>query len=236
MAGAINALVDDPGARNKQRFRQIRTPTPEILPASDGAVRPPPPPADTPPQPPPHAAPDEPSDVSATAEPQTQPALTEVTPSSIEAIPDVQAQLSLLLDLPSSRTRSKTAIASMGAALIATGLNDASSDTIVILSSEMHGDKPLPDDPKSHKDALARKDADAWLAAERKELRNHEVHKTFEQVDRSSMETGTRARSRLIPLQWVYKTKRDGTKKARLVVVGCAQRPGVDFDHSLFHS
>jgi hypothetical protein len=49
--------------------------------------------------------------------------------------------------------------------------------------------------PKSHKDALARKDADAWLAAERKELqlRNHKVHKTFEQLDRSSLQTDKRA-------------------------------------------
>ena len=46
------------------------------------------------------------------------------------------------------------------------------------------------------------------------------------------MENGTRARSRLIPLQWTYKSKRDGTKKARLVVVGCAQRPGIDFDQT----
>ena len=28
------------------------------------------------------------------------------------------------------------------------------------------------------------------------------------------------------------KTKRNGTKKARLVVVGCAQRPGIDFDQT----
>ena len=98
----------------------------------------------------------------------------------------------------------------------------------------MHGDEPLRDDPKSHKDALARRDADAWVlvAGERKELRNHEVHKTFEQMDRSSMETGTHTRSRLISQLWVYKTKGDGTKKARLVVVGCAQRPGVDFDQT----
>ena len=34
-------------------------------------------------------------------------------------------------------------------------------------------DKPLRDDPKTHKDALARGDAEAWVAAERKELRNH---------------------------------------------------------------
>jgi len=144
----------------------------------------------------------------------------------------MQTQPSALPDLPSSRTRSKTAIASMGAALIATGLNDVSSDAIVILSGETHEHKPQPVDPKSHKDALAHGDAEAWLAAERKELRNHTVHKTFEQLDRSSLQTDAQTRSRLIPLQWVYKTKRDGSKKARLVVVGCAQRPGVDFDQT----
>ena len=144
----------------------------------------------------------------------------------------MQTQPFALPNLPSSRRRSKTAIAPMGAALIATGLNDVSSDAITILSGETHEHKPLPDDPKSHKDALTHKDAEAWLAAERKELRNHTVHKTFEQLDRSSMLTDAQTRSRLIPLQWVYKTKRDGSKKARLVVVGCAQRPGVDFDQT----
>ena len=49
----------------------------------------------------------------------------------------------------------------MGAALIAAGLNDVSSDAIVILSGETHEHKPPPDDPKSHKDALAHKDAEA---------------------------------------------------------------------------
>ena len=145
----------------------------------------------------------------------------------------MQTQPSALPDLPSSRTRSKTAeIASMGAALIATGLNDVSSDAIVILSGETHKRNPQPIDPKSHKDALAHADAEAWLAAERKELQNHTVHKTFEQLDRSSLQADAQTRNRLIPLQWVYKTKRDGSKKARLVVVGCAQRPGVDFDQT----
>ena len=58
------------------------------------------------------------------------------------------------------------------------------------------------------------------------------MHKTFEQLDRSSLQTDAQTRSRLIPLQWVYKTKRDGSKKARLVVVGCAQRAGLDYDQT----
>ena len=95
----------------------------------------------------------------------------------------------------------------MGAALIAASLNDVSSDAIVILSGETHEHIPLPNDPKSHKDALARDDAEGWRAAERKELRNHKVHKTFEQLDRSSLQTDAQTRSRLIPLQWVYRRK-----------------------------
>ena len=91
----------------------------------------------------------------------------------------------------------------MGAALIAAGLDDVSSDAIVILSGETHKHIPLPNDPKSHKEALAHDDAEGWLAAERKELRNHKVHKTFEQLDRSSLQTDAQTRSRLIPLQWV---------------------------------
>jgi len=236
LAGAFNALVDDPSARHERRFRQIATPT--NLPASAGAIGPPRPLPRTPPQLPPPTpsflpsqAPDEPWDVGATAEPQPAPA--KATPSSVEDTPDMQTQPSALPDLPSSRTRSKTAeIASMGAALIATGLNDVSSDAIVILSGETHKRNPQPVDPKSHKDALAHADAEAWLAAERKELQNHTVHKTFEQLDRSSLQADAQTRNRLIPLQWVYKTKRDGSKKARLVVVGCAQRPGVDFDQT----
>ena len=156
LAGAFNALVDDPSARHERRFRQFATPT--NLPASAGAIGPPRPLPRTPPQLPPPTprlprgypeatpsflpsqAPDEPWDVGATAEPQPAPA--KATPSSVEDTPDMQTQPSALPDLPSSRTRSKTAeIASMGAALIATGLNDVSSDAIVILSGRRANSK-----------------------------------------------------------------------------------------------
>ena len=86
LAGAINALVDDPEARSEQRFRQIRAPATEVLHASHAAVRPSPPPADPPTQPPPRNAPNKPSSVDATtAEPLSQSALTEATPTTIEA-------------------------------------------------------------------------------------------------------------------------------------------------------
>jgi hypothetical protein len=35
-----------------------------------------------------------------------------------------------------------------------------------------------------------------------------------------------------VKFTWVYKTKRDGTKKARLCVQGCSQIPGVDYDQT----
>ena len=163
LAGAFNALIDDPCARHERRFRQNTTPT--TLPISNGTINPPQTLAYTPPQlPPPQLppqAPDEPSGVSATAGPQTRSTLAEVTPSSVEGIPNVLTQPSELPDLPSSRTRSKTAIAPiMGAALIAASLNDVSSDAIVILSGETHEHIPLPNVPKSHKDPLARDDAE----------------------------------------------------------------------------
>ena len=37
---------------------------------------------------------------------------------------------------------------------------------------------------------------------------------------------------KLVRMLWVYKIKRDGTLKARLCVMGSAQRPGVDFDQT----
>ena len=100
----------------------------------------------------------------------------------------------------------------MGAALIATGLNDVSSDAIVILSGETHEHNPLPVDPKSHKDALAHDDAEAWLAAGARVTQSH-VHKTFEQLDRSSLQHRRANAQQAHSLQWVYKTKRDAPRK-----------------------
>ena len=160
--------------------------------------------------------------MSATTEPEVQSALKETTPTSMEAILNVQVQPPALPYLPSSRTRSKTAaIASVGAALIATGLSDTASDAIVILSGEMHGTSRCGTTPRRTR-TLSPVEMPTRVGGRRTQRapQSHEVHKTFEQVDCSSMEARAHTRSRLIPLQWVHKTKRDGTKKARLVMVG----------------
>tara|TARA_B100000524_G_scaffold132064_1_gene65558 strand:- start:2196 stop:2456 length:261 start_codon:yes stop_codon:yes gene_type:complete len=68
-------------------------------------------------------------------------------------------------DLPSSRTRSRTAaaITSIGAALVATGLPDTSADAVVILSGDGQEGDPPQRDPKAHRDASCRgDDADKW--------------------------------------------------------------------------
>jgi hypothetical protein len=35
---------------------------------------------------------------------------------------------------------------------------------------------------------------------------------------------------RLLPLKWIFKIKRDGTLKARLIIQGFRQRKGIDFN------
>eukprot|EP00965_Chrysotila_dentata_P086080 2840673-Pleurochrysis_carterae.AAC.1 len=62
-------------------------------------------------------------------------------------------------------------------------------------------------------------DAPGWLAAERAEIDNHESNGSWSVIDRSQLPPGRN----LVRLIWVYKVKRDGSKKARLCVQGCAQ-------------
>eukprot|EP00965_Chrysotila_dentata_P111786 3696473-Pleurochrysis_carterae.AAC.1 len=71
-------------------------------------------------------------------------------------------------------------------------------------------------------------DAPGWLAAEQAEIDNHESNGSWSVIDRSQLPPGRN----LVRLIWVYKTKRDGSKKARLCVQGCAQVAGVDFDQT----
>ena len=63
-----------------------------------------------------------------------------------------------------------------------------------------------------------------------RELDNHRNDETFKLINRSATARSDAKRKHLVPLTWVYKRKRPGTLKARVCVVGCAQRPGVDFN------
>lgn len=67
-----------------------------------------------------------------------------------------------------------------------------------------------------------------WLEAEHKELKAHRRNNSWTELDRSELPSGRR----LVKMTWAYKTKRNGTLKARLCVQGCSQIPGVDFDQT----
>lgn len=190
--GASYALVDDPEARDYRRFQQTRaggTKNPYKLPPPADNFTHSPLPVNTPQPRVESYVPPEPKGT--TTSPNAESALPDATPTPADAIIDVQP--SELPDLPSSRTRSKTkTIESVGATLIAAALRDTSSDGIVVLFDEMQGNDQPQINLKTHNDAVALEDADAWIAAECKELRNHQVHRTFSQIDRSSMEAGKR--------------------------------------------
>lgn len=62
---------------------------------------------------------------------------------------------------------------------------------------------------------------DKWLIAAKKELSHHVKNGTWRPVEHTGQ--------RLLTLRWVFKIKHEGTYKARLVVRGFRQLPGVDY-------
>ena len=86
-------------------------------------------------------------------------------------------------------------------------------------------------DPKNHREAMladAQNGDSGWRDAELVELRNHRSNKSFRVEPASAKPRGRN----LVKFTWVYKTKRNGTKKARLCVQGCSQVQGVDYDQT----
>ena len=81
--------------------------------------------------------------------------------------------------------------------------------------------------PKGRKTAM-KMNREGWLKAEEKELASHERNQSWSVIPAHQVEAGRR----ILRMLWVYKIKRDGTLKARLCVMGSAQRPGVDFDQT----
>ena len=70
-------------------------------------------------------------------------------------------------------------------------------------------------DPTNHKAAMRDDCACSvgWGAAERKEIANHLENSTMTPILRSKVPRG----HKLVRMTWVYKMKRDGTQKARLL-------------------
>ena len=114
----------------------------------------------------------------------------------------------------------------MGVALTSVCLENDDADGIILIA---HSSTKPSAEPRSHAEAM-RDDPEGWGAAESRELENHRKNETFQLINRSATTGSDAKRKRPVPLTWVYKRKRSGILKARLCMVGCAQRPGVDFD------
>ena len=85
-----------------------------------------------------------------------------------------------------------------------------------------------PTEPKTFEEAWhypIEKERDSWRAAIRKEIRSMIERGVWRKADRKKIPS-TR---RLIGNKWVFKIKRDGTYRARLVALGYSQIPGVDY-------
>lgn len=84
-------------------------------------------------------------------------------------------------------------------------------------------------EPESYEEAIASEDSNAWQEAMNAELKALERNSTYE-------ETHCPTEKRLFSTKWVYriKTNSDGTPKykARLVVRGCSQAAGIDYDET----
>ena len=85
-----------------------------------------------------------------------------------------------------------------------------------------------PTEPKTFQEAWyypIEKDRDDWRVAIKKEIRIMINRGVWRKTDREKIPKNTR----LIGNKWVFKIKRDGTYRARLVAVGYSQIPGVDY-------
>jgi hypothetical protein len=86
-------------------------------------------------------------------------------------------------------------------------------------------------DPRNHREAMAADKANGdtgWRDAELKELKSQRANESFVVKPSSERPAGRNS----VKFTWVYKMKRDGTKKARLCVQGCTQVKGVDYDQT----
>ena len=83
-----------------------------------------------------------------------------------------------------------------------------------------------PTEPKTFQEAWhspIEKERDNWRAAIRKEIRSMIERDGWRKMDRKRIPNNTR----LIGTKWVFKIKREGTYKARLVGLGYSQNPGI---------
>ena len=85
-----------------------------------------------------------------------------------------------------------------------------------------------PTEPKTFKEAWhspIEKERDHWRAAIRKETSSMINREVWRKTDKRMIPNNRR----LIGNKWLFKIKRDGTYRARLVALGYSQVPGVDY-------
>ena len=83
-------------------------------------------------------------------------------------------------------------------------------------------------EPKTFAEAMASEDRDKWIEAMKTEFNNIKSKGVWRLTKKSKM----KSKSSLLGTKWVYKIKSDGRYRARLVVKGYNQIPGVDFTES----
>jgi hypothetical protein len=83
-------------------------------------------------------------------------------------------------------------------------------------------------EPKNFKQAMSNEDSEHWESAVKTEYENINRRNVWTIIDSKDMKKGMRP----LGTKWVLKVKNDGRYRARLVVQGFAQIPGVDFEES----
>ena len=85
-----------------------------------------------------------------------------------------------------------------------------------------------PNEPKTFQEAWhspVKEERENWQKAIRKEIKSMIDRGVWRKVEKKNIPSNTR----LIGNKWVFKIKRDGTYRARLVALGYSQIPGVDY-------
>ena len=133
---------------------------------------------------------------------------------------------------PDGSPPSAALVSSIGEALAAPSLHqprgkpstheEATDYAMASMAHALRADSP--DAPSTHAEAMKR--GTLWIQAEAKELDNHKRNESWRVITRDELPAGRRVHK----LIWVYKTKRDGTAKARLCVQGNTLEAGIDYD------
>ena len=85
-----------------------------------------------------------------------------------------------------------------------------------------------PKSPETYKEAMESNDKENWILGIKKEFKNIKEKQVWKKISRTEMENGKQP----LGTKWVFKLKDNGTYRARLVVKGYNQIPGVDFTGS----